>query len=1393
MKNNLPLKVFLSGIIFFWVIGSHHMTFLSADENQKFDLYHSGPRHLPRPEATDVTPPRPSRPPFGLRRHPHRRPSHSVLQKKLPVVRGPKLHFTRLHTEHGLSHNWITAITQDRYGFIWIGTEDGLNRYDGYRFTVYRHNPEDPHSLSNNVISSIFEDQEGVLWVGTHGGVNRFNPKTETFTHFRHDRENPNSLGGDNILSIFQDSNGYLWFGSPPHEGFHKFDLKTNQFTRYRPDLATLEWGAAWDISEDPSGNFWIAADFSLTKFNPETEQFTHFFPSHQERRLHSIFQDVSGNYWLAGNTGLYKFDRISEQFTFYQLDREIEAHQLYQDSTGMLWLGTIKNGLYRFDPQTEEFAHHYSSKRTDPHSVSNNFITSLFRDAAGLLWIGTASGLNIFNPQQTQFVTYQNDPDYPDAFSPGRLIRLSGDAQGNIWFISEEILYRLDPMAGQIIDRVPLEGISHSEAQAVHIDQKGFVWIGKGPHLYRFDPQTRIFKEYSPLHQLPRRGPPVSIHAFFEDPSGKLWIAVRHWGVLRFDPQNETFQSYQPEFHYPVEKDSQRIADEWTNAITMDHTGNLWIGNRNGILTRLELPTEIFSHYIPDPNDPQSFPGGWIEAIHEDSSRLIWIASRGGLIRFDPQTGKSLLYTENKGLPSSYVSGILEDRNGNLWLATNKGISRFDPQTETFQNYDMEDGLHENDFSGESWQTSDGQMFFGGRRGLTAFSPEQIRVNTFKPPVALTHMEVFNKRLTGGRKTLKYTSLLATPPLEFIHELEIVSFEFAALDYTASHKNRYRYKLEGFEDNWNETDSTRRFVTYTNLPVGNYIFRAQGTNHHHLWSDKEVALTIVVVPEWWETLWFRAVVVVVLIGLMISAFHWRISSIRRRNQLLEAQVAERTKELKEEKDNAVVLHKKAEVANQAKSTFLANMSHELRTPLNAILGFSQVMSNSQNLTLQQNENLHIINSSGEHLLTLINDVLDMSKIEAGQTLLQTNDMDLFSLMEDVKNLFKGHVENTEITLELEKSSDMLRFIRTDEAKLRQILTNLVNNAVKFTKQGGIWVRAGIGRDQPSGQDSGMKDSQPLIPIHFEVEDTGPGIHPHDLERLFDPFTQTEVGQKAREGTGLGLSISHKFVQLMGGEIEVKSEVGVGTSFQFTILVQEGNQDHVTIDQPSRVIGLATEKNYHVLVVDDVAFNRQVLRQFLAPIGFDVQEAENGEEAIVMFEQWCGKGHPFDLIWMDIHMPGMDGYEAIRQIKSSPQGRETIVISISASVFEDEKEKTLSAGSDDFVAKPFKEAEIFEKIRQHLGVDYIYADATGPGSNDKNELDATQNIEEVFERIQNLPSAWKTNMKQAIEHLSPQRMNVLIEQLREEDGALADAIQKKISDFQYEQLLNWLQ
>ncbi|MCP4348757.1 MAG: response regulator [Desulfobacterales bacterium] len=1295
------------------------------------------------------------------------------------------IRFEHITIKQGLSQNSISCILRDSRGFMWFGTTEGLNKYDGYDFTPYLHTLEDPTSISDSHINTIYEDRWEILWIGTRGGLNRLDRNSERFTHYQYDPQNSQSLSHSDVRTICEDKAGNLWIGTG--RGLNRFDRNKNTFKRYlhdpqNPESLSNNWVAA--IYKDKAGILWIGTGKGLNRFDPARETFTHYLydqhdpASLNHNNIYSMYEDKSGKLWLGTRRGLKRFDRNREIFTCYLIDPENPGDMsrnrimaIDEDEHGMLWLATRGGGLNIFNPENERFTR-YSHKPQNPESLSINDVMAIYNDGTGILWVGTfGGGINKFAYEQRKFSHYSHDPRDSESLSYNDVMSVYEDSTGRLWIATfGGGLNRFDPkektFSNYTHDPQNPISLSTDTALSVHQDSSGILWIGTLAGLNRFDPKDRIFTRYQHDGQNSESLSNNSISAIQEDSAKNLWVGTWNGGLNLFDRKTETFTHFVHDDGNPESLSHNRV-----RAIYEDSSETLWVGTNIG-LNRFVRETETFQRYFHDPENPESLSSSKIRCICEDRAKNLWIGTGRGLNKFDRKTETFIWYTKRDGLPNNVIYCISEDDHDNLWVSTNRGLSRFNPKNMTFKNYSEDDGLQSDEFNtGTCCRTRSGDMVFGGINGFNIFDPENIPENIHIPPVRITDFQKFSKNV----KLETHISELSEITLSY--KDYVFSLEFAALDYTAPNKNQYAYMLEGFEKDWNYTDAKRRFATYTNLRGGEYIFRVRGSNNDGVWNEEGASLRITVTPPWWETWWFKTIAAFLILGSAFGAYRWRVRALEYRGRELECQVSERTKEL-------AVAKEKAEIANQAKSTFLANMSHELRTPLNVILGFSRMLGRSANLGPEEKKNTSVICRSGEHLLNLINDVLEMSRIEAGRIVLSENDFDLHRILDDVKDMFFLKSREKGLRLISECDAGVPRYIRTDEAKLRQVLVNLIGNAVKFTEKGGIFLRVRQLSDE--GGEEKKADFQ------FEIKDTGEGIAPDELGSLFDAFVQTETGRKSQEGTGLGLLISRKFVQMMGGDITVESEAGRGTVFRFGIQARIADSSEILTEKPERrVTAMAPEQpKYRILIADDNKPNRTLLLRLLALPGFELREAENGKEAVEIWEKW--EPH---LIFMDIRMPVMDGCNATKAIRSStasnPQHatRNTVIIAVTASVFEEDRILVMSAGCDDFIRKPFEDTKVFEVIKQHLGVQFIYEDTEGSMKRENGDKNATL----MQENLATLPHELLSELKQAATDGDSERLHQTIAGIRPHNAGLADELTGLTDDFAFDTILDMIQ
>jgi signal transduction histidine kinase/ligand-binding sensor domain-containing protein len=807
------------------------------------------------------------------------------------------IRFDRITAEDGLSHDTVTSILQDRRGFMWFGTEDGLNRYDGYTFTVYRHDPDDPHSLRDDSIMTLYEDRAGVLWIGTQTGwLERLGEERGQFSH--HQFSGP-------VLSIYQDRTGVFWVGT--WDGLYRLDRETEEFEIVS---SFSESAIILSMHEDRDGVLWFGSWDGWLHSLDRAQDLLRPIPLSvpvTNYRVTSILEDGTGALWVGRDGGgLGHFDREREQVINYQhdpdnpnslIDNAVLA--IHQDRSGAFWIGTRGGGLDRFDPELERFTH-YQSFPGDPRSLSGNTVLSLYEDRSGVLWVGTLTGgLSRLDLVGGNFYHYQSIAGDPNHLGDNVVLAIHQDRGGILWIGTRRGLDRFDRSQGQWRhyrhDPGDPHSLSHDLVWSIFEDSSGTLWIGTQTDLDRYDPENEQFVH----HRIPNSEALYddAIQSILEDRSGTLWIASGS-GLRKFDPDTGQF-AIAVHLVTPLSWKFIRRGYNWRAAVLMDTEGVLWLGTAGDGLYRFD--GQHLTLYQADDEDPLSLSSSFVSSLFQDGSGELWIGTAGGLDRFDRTTETFTHYRVKDGLPDNKVRGILEDdvspdQGGPyLWLSTARGLSRFEPRTGTFRNYDVTDGLQGNEFNaGAVHKSSSGELFFGGLNGFNTFYPEEIEENPHVPPVVITTFSLLDK--------VARRDLSADEQIELSYEDNSISFEFAALDYRAPEQNQYAYRMEGLDDGWVYA-GTRRHAEYWDLRPGDYVFRVKGSNSDGIWNEAGLAVRITITPPFWGTWWFHTLIGLVLVGIAFGAFRLRVRSIEARSHDLEMQVEERTAELQREID----------------------------------------------------------------------------------------------------------------------------------------------------------------------------------------------------------------------------------------------------------------------------------------------------------------------------------------------------------------------------------------------------------------------------------------------------------------------------------------------------------
>jgi ligand-binding sensor domain-containing protein/signal transduction histidine kinase len=811
----------------------------------------------------------------------------------------PSLRFDHLSLEQGLSQSTVNAIVQDALGFMWFGTQDGLNRFDGYNVVTYKHNPDDASSISDNGIWCMLRDRSGDLWIGTmRGGLNQYSSMTDKFVSFKHDPMDPHSISENNVVSLFEDSHGMLWVGTSS-KGLDRFDRQKKQFHHYRYDSnepQSLVDSTVLCIGEDTKNNLWIGTWSGLYKLplggsvDPPSNQFNRYkqvdgdVSSLSGNNVRTLFVDHTGTLWVGIlGRGLNRYVERTDDFKHYRSTSEVPhslssdlVFSLFEDVRGNLWIGTQDGGLNLYNRTLDDFTVFRHDSNT-PSSLNNDIIAAIYEDHTGVLWIGTgAGGVNWHDPKKNRFTHVRDDQGNPSDLEGNDVWAITEDGEGDLWVGTYgEGVNRYVHEKNKFVHYKHLQNgpgsLSSDNILSLCTSRDGTIWVGtEGGGLNKFDRSRDGFVVFRKDQDRTNSLGGDEVTRILEDSEGYMWIGTNGFGVDRFDRQKNVFVHYRPQ-----ENDAGSLGGTSVMAIFEDKEGFVWIGTWGGGVSRYDRKTDSFVRFQNDPDDPRSLNNNTVLSLYEDGEGALWVGTYGGgLNRFDRNTRTFTHYTESDGLPNNVIYGILPDTKGNLWLSTNKGVSRFSLANRTFKNYDAKDGLQGNEFNqGAYYRSRSGRLFLGGINGFNVFFPDSIRDNADIPPVVLTSFRVFDTPLHVPQ------SIAATTSLHLSHDQNFFSIEFVALSFTSPEKNTYAYMLEGLDGKWVNA-GTRRYASYTNLDPGNYTLRVKGSNNDGVWNEQGVTVSITITPPYWKTWWFRLLLLAAVSGILFLMYRYRVRKL---------------------------------------------------------------------------------------------------------------------------------------------------------------------------------------------------------------------------------------------------------------------------------------------------------------------------------------------------------------------------------------------------------------------------------------------------------------------------------------------------------------------------------
>ncbi len=1197
-------------------------------------------------------------------------------------AQSPVVNFRHIKSEAGLSNSTIETILQDKRGFLWFGTRDGLNRYDGSQMMVYRHHPSDSLSLSDNYITALFEDSSQLLWVGTLNGLNRFDPRSNRFTRFRTTKNQAGSITSNRITAILGDAKGRIWIGTAGG-GINIYDPSAAAFQAIHCRSANAEETDIHCLLEDSRGNIWAGTESGLYLYHSNLNQFEHILLPETfkgKTAIWALAEDRDGKLLLGmAENGLVLFNPTYHSFQHYihQPDNAYSissnlVRAVHRSKKGDIWIGSVNGGLDRMDPATGKFSN-YQYQPENPNSLSQRTVSALYEDVQGNIWIGThRGGINLYMPGAEKFKLYRQKP-FNNSLSYNDVKSFCEDRSGNIWIGTDGgglnrfnrkdnsfIHYKYDPFNPK--------SLGSNEVMDIREDRDGELWIATwGGGLCRYNRATNDFTRFS-------GGAARYIQCIFEDRNGELLIGTYYSGLHAFHKKSGQFNRISAS-----RSGLTAISGNNILSIMQDRDGNTWLGTDDGGLNRMDAKTGEFSHYF---NREDKLPD--IRVLFTDSRGGIW-AGQAGLYKYDPARNDFFLFTTREALDQVFIKGIVEDNNGQYWITTSAGLKLLDAEKNEARSFNTGDGLQEMEFEANAYaKTRDGQIYIGGVNGFNSFNPLDIRANNFIPPVYITDFQVQNNSVSGGPgNKLLPEDISFTKEITLSYRDATFSFGFAALSYTAPENNRFAYRLEGWDQDWVYTSGEKR-ASYTNVRPGTYRFTIRASNNDGVWNQQGHSIQLVITPPFWNTWWFRLLALAAVASVLLYIYR-----IRRKIQL---------QRFEEEKKEEI---------HQMQLQFFTNISHEFRTPLSLITGpvekLLQEESDGRNQHL-----LQVIQRNANRLLQLINELMDFRKAASGALQLQVMPGNLPVFLHEIAEEFSelAAQKNIRFTVSAQSRQEECWF---DRQVLEKIITNLLSNSFKYTNDYGrvtLQVLDDLRQFHPQYENEliigNRREGRGFV--YIRVADNGIGISAESIRHLFERYYRIS---DTHLGSGIGLAFVKTLTQLHKGSIYVYSERNKGTEIIIAIpsektayakserwmkeepapLLPAENEPAPVAKarpHPTAVPASADRQKNQVLIAEDNTELRQFLKESLEE-DYHIIEAADGKEAMERTRSL----YP-DVVISDIMMPEMNGIEYCRALKADAETAHIPFIMLTARNGMESRLEGVETGADYYFTKPLR-------------------------------------------------------------------------------------------------------